>query len=57
MNLALKNIPSVSDGLFIVGISVLAVGLSSHWGWAIACEIIGFIVIGVAIVAKLRGND
>lgn len=52
-----KSGPSVSDGMFVFGIALLATGISFHWGWPAACEVIGLIVAAVAIAAKLRGNE
>ncbi len=52
-----KRGPSVNDAMFIVGIVLLATGLSFHWGWEIACETIGFIIAALSVTAKLRGNE
>lgn len=52
-----KRGPSVNDVMFIVGLILLATGISFHWGWEIACETIGFIILTLSITAKLRGNE
>ncbi len=57
MNQIAKSIPTVHDCMFVVGIVLLATGISFHWGWYIACEATGFIIAAVAIAAKLRGNE
>ncbi len=57
MNEIVKSGPSVLDAMFIVGIALLAIGISFHWGWYIACEATGIIIAAVAIAAKLRGNE
>ncbi|MEE9223034.1 MAG: hypothetical protein V3V40_06215 [Nitrosomonadaceae bacterium] len=57
MNQVVKSTPSVHDGMFVIGLLLLATGISFHWGWPVACEAIGFIIAAVAIAAKLRGNE
>jgi len=57
MNQIVKNGPSVHDWMFVVGIALLATGISFHWGWYVACETSGCIIAAVAVVAKLRGNE
>lgn len=54
---AKKQLPSITDIMFLAGICQMGVGISFHWGWPVACEVVGCIVFCVAIAAKLRGHS
>lgn len=53
----MKLLPSMSDIIFVLGIGMLAVGISFEWGWPVAAEVIGIIFVAFSILAKLRGNN
>lgn len=57
MSEIVKNSPSSSEYVLIIGTLILATGISFHWGWPIACEVIGILLVVLSVTAKLRGND
>jgi len=58
MNEATKKLlPSMTDIMLIVGISSLSTGIAVQWGWPVACEVVGVIVISLALFAKFRGQN
>lgn len=48
---------SGADVALFVGIATLGVGITAHYGWPIACQVVGAILVGLSVISKVRGND